>query len=125
MVKQEQTGERCSAYSTFHRELGAECLAVDVDWVEYREGRGIVAFIATTGRCVDSAHILKCKPHIWNRTVVEREILCVLSIHVGAPAFYVIHSDDLSVFHVHNLRESLSVYRQMTREEYSSFIQSL
>ena len=39
-TKQEKIRVRPSEYSNWHRKLGSEYLAVDIDFVEYRKDRG-------------------------------------------------------------------------------------
>jgi hypothetical protein len=124
-TKTEKTGERSSAYSLWHRSLGPDFYAVDIDFVEYRADRGIVAFIAISGKCTDEKHIINSKQYIWERTKLERKILIELSDKINVPAFLVLHSEDLSVFHVHNLKDSQNTFKVMNLEEYSNFIKSL
>lgn len=124
-TKTEKTGERNSDYSLWHRSLGADFLAIDIDWVEYRKDRGIVGFLAVTGKCVDEKHIINSKRFIWERTHLERKILKSLSDSIKAPAYFVIHDNDLSIFHVHDLSKDLSVFQAMNKEEYSNFIKKL
>lgn len=123
--KQERKGSRPPAYSIWHRTLSAKCLAVDVDFVEYRNGRGIVGIFAVTGECNDENHINNSKRFIWRRTNVERKVMVELSQKVGCPAYYVIHDNDLTVFHVHDLSNNLETFTRMDREQYSNFIEGL
>jgi len=124
-TKCEKTGNRPKEYSLWHRSLGQEYFAVDIDYVEFRKGRGIVAFIAVSGEVNNEEHLNNSKKYIWIRTKVEREILSQLSIKTKIPAFFVIHTKDLTLFHVHNLREDLDKFTKMDQEEYSKFIKSL
>lgn len=124
-TKTEKTGERNTDYSLWHRTLGPEYLALDIDFVEYRQERGIVAFLAVTGRCNDEKHIINSKKYIWNRTKVERQILIELSMKMEKPSYFVIHDNDLSIFHVHDLRNKLSDYTKMNNQEYGEFIKNL
>lgn len=124
-TKTEKTGQRNSAYSLWHRSLGADYLAVDIDFVEFRKGKGIVAFLAVTGECVDENHIINSKKYIWQRTQLEREILVTLSVKVNVPSYFVIHNNDLTIFHVHDLSKNLTEYTKMNNEEYASFIKHL
>ena len=124
-TKMEKTGERNSAYSAWHRSLGADYLAVDIDFVEYRKGRGIVAVLAVTGNCNDENHIQNSKKFIWARTSLEREILLNLSQKLSVPAYFVIHDNDLSVFHVHDLNIGLASYQRFDNTAYGTFIKQL
>lgn len=123
--KQETIGIRPTVYSEFHRTLGGNCFATDIDFVEFRPDRGIVGFFGVTGRLKDERHINNSKTMIWARTNVERQILYELQLKTGKPAFFVIHTDDLSVFHVHKITESMEKFDRMDKEQYSNFIRSL
>ena len=124
-TKTEKTGQRSSEYSLWHRSLGSEFFAVDIDYVEFRRGRGIVAFIAVSGQVEDEKHLMHSKPYIWERTKMEREILLQLSKKIGVPSFFVIHTKDLSLFHVHKLDENLDKFTKMDQPEYANFIRTL
>lgn len=60
-VKGEHTGERTTEYSLWHRSLGSKYLTLDIDFVEYRKDRGIVAIVAVTGRLNNEKHIINAK----------------------------------------------------------------
>lgn len=124
MSKPENTGVRPSEYSAWHRTLGNGCYAVDIDWAEYRIGRGVVALIAATGRLKDERHIINSKKFIWKRTEIERAVMTEISGLSRIPAFFVIHTEDLSVFHVHELPD-ITKFKSMNNEEYSDFIKEL
>lgn len=124
-VKEEHTGYRTSDYSLWHRTLGKEYLSLDIDFVEYRSGRGIVAIMAVTGNCNDENHIKNSKKYIWKRTTIERDILISLASGINCPAYYIIHDNDLSVFHVHNLLEDLNDFTPMNKDQYAEFIKNL
>lgn len=126
MSEEEHTGERSLKYSAFHRELGQGYMMVDVDCVEWRWSRGIVALCAVTGRMKDEAHILNCKRFVWERTLVERLALAQIAVALKVPAYYVLHDEGLSVFHVHEITSgNFENYRRLTRDEYANFIKSL
>ncbi len=124
-TKMEKTGERNSKYSEWHRSLGPEYLAIDIDFVEYRRNKGIVGVLAVTGRCKDEGHIINSKKYIWERTEIERKIMKEISNKLNVPAYYVIHDDSLSIFHVHNLNKNLSEFEAMNTNQYSNFIKTL
>ena len=122
-TKPERTGERASEYSLWHRQLGSGCYAVDVDWVEYRFNRGIVAFICATSRFNSEQHLINSKPMVFARTELERKIVKQLSEVMKVPAFFVMHLTDLSLFHVYDL--SSMTFKVMNKEEYGDFIKKL
>lgn len=126
-IKQEKQGTRisASAYSQWHRTLGDGCFGVDLDWVEWRTGRGIVALIDVTGNLEDEKHISNSKEIIWERTKLQREILETVSKALGVPAYFVIHTKDLQLFHVHNLAYDLKDFTRLSRYQYTEFVKSL
>lgn len=125
-TKQEKIYERPSEYSKWHRTLGKDCLACDIDFVEYRLGRGVVGFIATTSRFKDEEHMINSKKYVWQRTSIERKILKELSEASDVPAYFVFHLDDLSIFHVHNpSNNDLKTFIRMNKDEYSDFVKGL
>jgi len=126
-TKQEKQGTRisASAYSQWHRTLGSDFCTMDLDYVEWRRGRGIVALIDVTGNMNDEQHINNSKETIWRRTEMQRDVLETLSNAIGVPAYFVLHTKDLSLFHVHNLKYDLKLFTSLGRYEYSEFIKSL
>ena len=118
------TSSRVSAYSDWRRGFGNNCYCVDIDYCEVREGRGIVALIAETGRLENEQHLINSKPMIWARSGVERLALSHLACKCQVPAFYVIHTEDLTVFHVCNIYD-FNDYKKMNKEEYEKFIREL
>jgi len=123
-TKEEKTYERVSDYSLWHRSLGSEFLTVDIDFVEYRNGRGIVGIICTTSRLKNENHLINSKKFIFKRIFLERKIVLDISKKLNVPAYFVIHTDDLSVFHVYNL-EDMDSFKIMNKEQYGDFIKNL
>ena len=124
-VKQEKIGKRPSEYSEWHRTLGSEYLTADIDYVEFRRGRGIVALIDVTGEMNDEGHLLNSKKFIWARTKMQREILSAMSKALGVPAFFVLHTKDMTIFHVYNLSDIAEKPLRMSCEEYTRFVKNL
>jgi hypothetical protein len=124
-VKQEKIGKRPSEYSEWHRTLGREYLTADIDFVEYRIGRGIVALIDVTGEMEDEGHLLNSKRFIWERTKMQREILSTMSKALGVPAFFVLHTKGMTLFHVYDLSDTTEKPLRMTNAEYTNFIKKL
>lgn len=110
-------------YSLFHRNI-AGAYSIDIDSVEFRKGKGIVALICRTANLNDNNHIYNSKRYIWERTEFERNIVSEISQKMNIPAYYVIHTKDLSIFHVHKLPNK-EVFKVMSREEYSVWISLL
>lgn len=126
-TKQEKQGTRisASAYSQWHRTIGSEFCCMDLDYIEWRKGRGIVALIDVTGNLNDENHIINSKEMIWTRTEMQRDVLETLSKAIGVPAYFVIHTTDLSIFHVHNLAYDLKDFTSLSRYQYTEFVKSL
>jgi len=120
--------EEASAYSLWHRSKIFEgCFTVDVDYVEFRNGRDVVALICVTSRLNDVQHMNNSKPMIFERSKAERRILWFLSWCTGVPAYYVIHLTDLTVFDVYRVHEQgeLENFDRMNRDQYVAFIRGL
>lgn len=123
-VKPEVTGIKEISYNIWHRELGQGYLDFDVNFVEYRNNRGIVALINVTANLEDESHLENSKEAIWSRSDLEREVLTEIANAIEVPAYYVIHTDDLQVFHVYELPD-LKDFERMNQEEYTEFVQNL
>jgi len=118
MVKPERTGERDLTYSRWHRTLGDPYYMIDLDSIEWRSGKGIVALIETARF---EAMVYKKK--------FQLKVLKELAERIGAPAFLVLYNDELTFFEVYNLLSahewSLCTKKIMNRDEYSRFIKNL
>ncbi len=124
MTKQEKLEFRASDYSLWHRTLGNQFFTTDLDFIEYRKDKGIVALIDVTGNMNDEFHLINCKKFIWQRTEVQRKVLLHISKALKVPAYFVLHTTDLSVFHVHTL-PNLEDFKKMDNDSYANFIKSL
>jgi hypothetical protein len=56
---------------------------------------------------------------------MQREVLTNASKALGVPAYFVLHTDDLTTFHVHDLSKSLDEYTAMDEPAYRNFLKSL
>lgn len=96
MVRPEHTFNRDLRYSQWHRNrLPSDCYCSDLDWIEWRNGRGIVAFIETKankGRVSD----------------FQRKIFLELEERLGIPFFVVHYNDDLTEFMVMRLSDNFT-----------------
>lgn len=124
-VKQEKIAKRPSEYSEWHRTLGAEYLTADIDFVEYRRDRGIVAIIDVTGEMEDEGHLYNSKKYIWARTRMQRNILSAISKALNVPAYFVLHTKGMTLFHVYDLSDSTETPTRMTCEQYAAFVKKL
>ncbi len=122
-MKQEKMDYRSSEYSQWHRTLN-NCYTVDIDFVEWRNPDGIVALIDVTGNMKDEDHMLKCHSAIWKRTELQRKILMKLGQAIFVPAYFVMHTKDLSCFHVFHL-PNIEKFKSMNQTEYEFFLRSL
>ena len=113
------------SYTEWHHTLGEQYYRTDIDHVEFRSNRGIVALIDTTARFKDEAHLINSKPYVWERSGMQREILTSTSKALGVPAYFVLHTDDLTIFHVHDLSRPLIEYTAMDEPTYRKFIMNL
>lgn len=118
MVKEEQTGERDLTYSRWHRTLPNYCYMVDLDAIEWRIERGIVAFI----------ELAKSQAIVYKKKF-QLKVIQELAKKSGVPAFLVLYNDELSLFEVYDLLSapewSSCNKKVLNRDEYSSFIKNL
>lgn len=116
-MKKEDTGWRDEWYSKWHREIKIdgreawELMMWDIDAVEYRPNRGVVAFI-------------ELKTGQSELTEKQKEIYTWLSKCTGQPSFCVKYDRNLVAFSVENIvtREQYGV---MDESEYIAWLQSL
>ena len=120
MVKPRFIDKIDKSYSDWHRELGNDYLMIDIDSLEIREKK-IVAIIDYTGRLKDENHLINSKRFIWDRTILQRKILTDLSNALKVPCYFVIHTTDLKIFHVHNLNLDLTEFKRFTENQYATF----
>lgn len=112
-VRQERTGWRDLALSERHRRWGWDCPAVDLDFVEYDQGRAMAVVEYKHERAlpvdVESASIL---------AVVD------LGTRAGVPVFLTIYTDDFSmtVTPLNWLARWHTEHAQMTEREWITFL---
>ena len=89
MVKPERHNNRDLRYSKWHREkLPGFCYATDLDWIEWRPDKGIVAFIEA--KIGISTPISKFQISVFEE----------LEEKTGVPFFIVNHTEDMDLFKV-------------------------
>jgi len=115
MTKPEYSGTRDLTYSRWHRTIGDECIATNIDWVEVRYGK-IKAIIE------DKDDRSKGIPS-WQLRIMNE-----IATSLGVPLYIVFHnctykSETEWQFRVLNFKESHSVI--MNRDEYKKFLKSL
>jgi hypothetical protein len=120
MVKPELTGQRDLAYSKWHRTLPNYCYMIDLDSVEWRNGRGVVALIET---CRGTAVAYKKK--------FQLRVLKEIALKLQVPCYLVIYhytDGEIKTFDVYDLLngEFPNCPRlRMNERQYRNFIQKL
>ena len=120
MVKPEKTGERDLTYSRWHRTLPNYCYMIDLDSIEWRPDRGIVALIET---CRGESTVFRKKFQLK----VIREIANKLKV----PCYLVIYharNANLNFFEVYDLTKNNfpnCPKKYMDEKQYRLFISSL
>jgi len=122
MVRQEQSFKRPSIYSEYHRTLPNWCYTIDVDWLEWRNNRGIVAFIETAVKLPETnpSSILQTKEF-------EFKVLSELRRRTKIPTYLTIHTENCENFWVYSINENGNTIfiKSMTKLEYDNFIKTL
>ena len=125
MVKPEITGRRDLTYSRWHRTLPSYCYMVDIDCVEWRSTKGVVALIET---CIGTAIAYKKK--------FQLRVLKEIAGKLGVPCYLVIYyprnnyprNDKITLFEVYSLQdgEFPNCPKQvMTEGRFRDFLKSL
>lgn len=123
MVKREFTGKRDPAYSLWHRTIGAPYCMIDLDSVEWRADRGIVAFIEVTRFVPDGKF---SQADILNRKQFEVMLLDELQRKHKAPAYIVFYTFDLSTFWIYTIENGSPKWlKAVDKNGYTSFIRGL
>jgi len=95
-VRQERTFTRDLRYSQWHRNrLPAKCCCTDLDWIEYRYGEGIVAFI-------------EAKLNNGRVTEFQRTVFLELEQLTGVPFYVVRYNEELTEFMVMRLNDNFT-----------------
>lgn len=121
MVKPEFTGKRDLIYNRWHRTIGQPYYMLDLDSVEWRSGRGVVAIIERSllTNVYPVEKVLEFKKF-------EIKVASEISQKLGVPSFLVFYTDDLQTFHVYKIQnEQASPQATMDNGQYSQFLRSL
>ena len=89
MVREERHNRRDLRYSKWHRDnLPNYCYATDLDWIEWRPDKGIVAFVETKIG--------------WDTPITsfQEKVFAELEEKSGVPVFVVNHTEKLDQFKV-------------------------
>lgn len=119
MVTKERTFKRSSKYSKWHRTLPDYCYVMDLDWVEWRNGKGVVALIEVAIR--KNEQLLE---NLIKQKEFEITVLVEIATKLKVPAYVVYHEEDLSIFYVKPLKPN-TVWQVMKKKDYAKFIEGL
>ena len=110
------------AYSLWRYKLKYAIKCRDVDYLEIRQGE-VKAVIETTGKLADEDHLRASTDRIFERLAGQRLIFKHLAEVFDCPAYFVLHTRDLTVFYVFDIdfKHVLSA----NKKQYISFLESL
>jgi len=113
MVKQEYSGTRDLTYSRWHRTLPDKCYCMDLDWIEWRAGKGIVAVIET--KDYRSRGIGR----------FQKEVMLIIANALKVPAIFVKFRFDISpaIFCLEHLQSGKK--KNMTESEYRDWLTNI
>jgi hypothetical protein len=110
-VRPERNYIRDLSYSIWHRtRVPAHCYCTDLDWIEWRADRGIVAFIESK---IGTDRVTK----------FQREVFTELSEKTGIPFYVVRHNRELTEFMVMRLSDNFTW--QFNELEYINWLEAL
>lgn len=96
---------------------------IDIDCIEWRSGKGIVAIIERSLYNPDAGYSQK---EIINLKKFEMMIITELGQKLKVPTFLVFYNKELTQFDVYQIVNSeAQFWRTMNNEEYSNFLKSL
>ncbi len=111
-VKKETTGERDLKYSRWHRTLPENCLAMDIDWVEWRDDKpkALIEVSKINPETVGPSEdpYKKTLYYVLRRTYFQRKCLLYIANKLNIPAFIVVYDDELKNFLVCKIDEDLN-----------------
>ena len=124
MVKPDFTQKRDLTYSLWHRTIGEPYYMIDLDSVEWRGDRGIVAFIECAIFDPESQNKLY---QLIDRKKIETKILYELQQLTRHPAFLVLHTPNLTTFWIFKIWNDGEVILQQAvgKEDYANWLRSL
>jgi len=123
LVKPEFTGKRDLTYNKWHRTLGNPYYMLDVDCLEWRKERGIVAVVER------SLYRKECgysQRDIINFKKFEIKVITELSQKLKVPAYLVFYNEELTIFDVYKIENEKAIFwKTMNHEQYADFIRNL
>jgi len=123
LPKPEFTKLRDESYNLWHRTIGDTYYMIDIDSVEWRSQKGIVAFIETALYDVSKGYYIS---ELLTRKEMEILILNELQERAGIPSFLVLHTPNLTTFWVFKIQNAKPRFWQtFSQPDYANFIRSL
>lgn len=124
-IKQESTSLRPNNYSKWHRTLNKNCYAYDVDFVEYRQNRGIVG-IFETKQFKDLEDLKKNKDFVINQSHTQIKVYRLITIDKIYSSYFVLHTADMTHFEVWNIsKDTRPIFKIYNEEGYRTWIEML
>lgn len=118
-------------YAEWRRNQDHSSWFTDIDYVEYRDDRGVVAFLEVTGKFKNEQNMLAGMPKMRLRLERRIEVFKQIASALGVPYYLIVHDINVSVFHVYTIlyddgsEGNLNEYKRMTPEQHKKFIQAL
>ena len=110
------------AYSLWRYKLKYAIKCRDVDYFEIRQGE-VKAVIETTGNLADEDHLRASTDKIFERLAGQRLIFKHLAEVFNCPAYFVLHTRDLTVFYIYDI--DFKHVASLSKKQYVSFLESL
>ena len=121
MVKREFTGKRDLSYNKWHRTIGDKNYMIDIDCVEWRGERGVVAIIE---RALDTCHYQR--QQLLEFKKFEIKVVSQIADILRVPAYLVFYDKELSQFDVYHIKnEQAYFWKAMKTPEYADFLRKL
>ena len=110
------------AYSLWRYRLKYAIKCRDVDYLEIRQGE-VKAVIETTGKLANESHLRSSTDKIFERLAGQRLIFKHLVGVFSCPAYFVLHTRDLTVFYVFDI--DFNHVLSANKKQYILFLDSL
>jgi hypothetical protein len=121
MVKQEYTGKRDLSYNLWHRTIGDSYYMIDLDCVEWRSNRGVVAILERSLDMQSGA-----LEQIIEEKRFELTVYSQVARKLEVPAYLVFYNEGLTTFKVFMIQnENAKFWKTMNDIEYTNFIKGL
>ena len=123
MIRPEYSNKRDLTYSKFHRTLGYQCYAINLDWIEYRRKGGGYKIVCIIEDKDSRANVSK-----WMEK--KSSVFMMIADALDVPAYLVLHNcieenaakPEIWKFKVINLKQKKE--KIFNKVEYQKFIES-